>query len=149
MAAGLRPRELLGTYGLVTGAWALVAGEGAFALGSLSIVGRATSVRRAAGWALGCALLVGCTYAVLGPGPSLLLATAGSLTVRIAQIRTCLRSRTTAGVSVPTWLLLAAANAAWAVAGVLRSDLVFAWSAAAGAAASLAVVAVAHHVSAR
>lgn len=131
----------MGAYGLVTGAWVLVAGEGAFALGSLTVVVRVLPGRRAVGSVAGCAVLVVGTYAVLGSGPGLLVATAGSLAVRVTQIRACVRSRTAAGVSVPTWLLLAAANGAWAASGVLRSDPVFAWSGAAGGAASLAVAA--------
>jgi hypothetical protein len=118
----------------------LVASEGAFALGSLTIVSRLLPARRTAGWIAGCALLVGGAYAVLGPGPSLVAATAASVTARVAQIRAVVRSGTAAGVSVPTWLLLAASNAAWAAAGVLRADAFFAWSAAAGGVASLAVV---------
>ncbi len=129
----------MGTYGLATGAWVLVAGEGAFALGSLTIVSRLLSVRRAAAWAAGCASAVCCAYALLGPGPCLVAATAASVSARLAQIRAAIRSGTAAGVSVPTWLLLASSNVAWATVGVLRSDAFFAWSAAAGGVASLAV----------
>lgn len=139
----------MGTYGLVTGAWALVASEGAFALGSLIIVARALPARRAAAEAARCAALVAGAYAVLTPGTVLLAATAASLTARAAQIRACLRSGTAAGVSALAWLLLAAANTAWAAAGLLRADAVFAWSSAAGALASLAVVATCSHNAAR
>jgi hypothetical protein len=117
-----------------------VASEGAFALGSLIVVSRLVSARSTAEWAAGCALLVGSAYAVLGPGPCLVAATAASVTVRVAQIRAAIRSGTAAGVSVLTWLLLASANFAWAATGVLRSDAFFAWSAAAGGVSSLAVV---------
>jgi hypothetical protein len=130
----------VGTYGLATGEWALVASEGAFALGSLTVVSRLLPARRTAGWAAGCALLVGCAYAVLGPSPCLVAATAASVTARVAQIRAAVRSGTAAGVSVLTWLLLAAANFAWAATGVLRSDAFFAGSAAAGGVCSLAVI---------
>jgi hypothetical protein len=130
----------VGTYGLATGAWALVASEGAFALGSLTIVSRLLPARRTTGCVAGCALLVGGAYAVLGPGPCLVVAAAASVTARVAQIRSVVRSGTAAGVSVPTWLLLASSNVAWATTGALRSDPFFAWSAVAGAASSLAVV---------
>jgi hypothetical protein len=130
----------VGTYGLATGEWVLVASEGAFALGSLTIVSRLLSGRRTAGWVAGCALLMGSAYAVLGPGPCLVAATAASVTARVAQIRAAIRSGTAAGVSVLTWLLLASANFAWAATGVLRSDVFFAWSAAAGGVSSLAVI---------
>jgi len=129
----------VGTYGLATREWVLVASEGAFALGSLTIVSRLIPARRTAEWAAGCALLVGSAYTVLGPGLCL-AATAASVTARVAQIRAALRSGTAAGVSVLTWLLLASANFAWAAAGVLRSDAFFAWSAAAGGVSSLAVI---------
>ena len=131
----------MGTYGLVTSAWVLAAGEGAFALGSLIIVVRVLAGRRAVARVAGCAVLVGGGFVVLGPRPALLVATAASVAMRATQIHACVRFRTAAGVSVPTWLLLAAASGAWAAAGVLRADAVFAWSAGAGGAASLAVVA--------
>ena len=139
----------MGTFGLATGEWALVASEGAFALGSLTVVSRLLPARRTAGWAAGCAVLVGSAYAVLGTGPCLVAAAAASVTARVAQIRAAVRSGTAAGVSVPTWLLLAAANVAWAATGVLRSDAFFAWSAAAGAVSSLAVVATCTAISRR
>jgi hypothetical protein len=139
----------VGTYGLVTGEWALVASEGAFALGSLTVVSRLLTGRRTAAWTVTCAVLVWSAVAVLGPGLCLVAAAAASITARLAQIRAVLRAGTATGVAVPTWLLLAASNAAWAVTGALRGNGFFSWSAAAGAAASPAVVAacaaVSHH----
>ena len=139
----------MGTYGLATGEWVLVAGEGAFALGSLTVVSRLLPARSTAGWAAGCAVRVGGAYAALGPGLCLVVAAAASVTARVAQIRTAVRSGTAAGVSRLTWLLLAGANVAWATTGVLRADPFFAWSAAAGAVSSLAVVATCAVVSRR
>lgn len=139
----------MGTYGLVTGAWALVASEGAFALGSLTVVSRLLAARRTAAWTAACAVLVWGAFAALGPGPCLVGATAASVTARLAQIRAVLRAGTASGVAVPTWLLLAASNAAWAVTGALRGDGLFTCSAAAGGVASLSVVAACAVVSLR
>lgn len=129
------------TYGLATQQWVLLVSEGAFACGSLAIVSRLLPGRRTAMWAVACALLVAGAFAVFGAGPCLLAASLASVMTRVSQIRDVIRSRTAAGVSIPTWLVLAAANFAWAAAGLCRSDTFFAWSAAIGGLASLAVVA--------
>jgi hypothetical protein len=130
----------VGTYGLATGQWALVAGEYAFALGGLTVVARLLPARTAAARLLAVAALVVGVCAVLGPGAGLVLGAAGSCTIRVAQIRAVLRSGNAAGVSVPTWLLLAAASAAWTAVGVLRADAVLVATTAVGGLASLAVV---------
>lgn len=128
------------TYGATTGQPVLLLSEGAFALGSAAIVWRLLSAARAAASLVGCSALVGALFWWLGPGPCLILASIASFTARLAQIATSVRARSVAGVSVPTWSLLAVSNVAWAANGAVRADAVFAWSAAAGALASLLVV---------
>ncbi|MBO1756904.1 hypothetical protein [Allobranchiibius sp. CTAmp26] len=129
------------SYGLATRQWVLLASEGAFALGSLAIASRLLSLRRTAGCTAGCVVVVIGAFAVFGPGPCVLAASLGSVTVRVAQIRGVVRSGTAGGVSISTWLVLAASNFAWTAAGVANSDTFFAWSAAFGGVSSLAVVA--------
>lgn len=129
------------TYGLVTRQWVLLASEGAFALGSLAITSRLLRTRQTAGCAVGCVVVVVLAFAGIGPGPFLLAASLASVTVRLAQIREVIKLRTAEGVSILTWLVLAASNFAWTAAGLCRSDTFFAWSAAVGGLSSLAVVA--------
>lgn len=136
---GLFLGTIWATYGAATGQRVLLLSEGAFALGSAAIAWRLLPPPRAAASVLGCIALVSTLFWLLGPGACLILASIASLTARLAQIATSVRTRSAAGVSVATWLLLAASNALWAANGVVRADTVFAWSAAAGALASLIV----------
>ncbi|TLH67495.1 hypothetical protein C1S82_28390 [Mycolicibacterium cosmeticum] len=128
-------------YGLATQQWVLLISEGAFACGSLAVVSRLLAWRRTAMCTVVCTLLVAGAFAVFGPGPCLVAASLASVITRVAQIWGVLRSRTAAGVSILTWLVLATANFAWAAAGLCSSDNFFVWSAAIGGLASLAVIA--------
>jgi uncharacterized protein with PQ loop repeat len=136
---GLFLGTIWATYGAATGQRVLLLSEGAFALGSAAIAWRLLPPPRATASLLGCIGLVGTLYWLLGPGACLILASIASLTARLAQIATSVRARSAAGISVATWLLLAASNALWAANGLVRNDIVFAWSAATGALASLIV----------
>ncbi|WP_139142724.1 hypothetical protein [Humibacillus sp. DSM 29435] len=127
-------------YGVATGQWVLLLSEGAFALGSAAIVWRLLAPPRALVSLLGCISLVAVLFWLVGPGPCLILASIASLTARFAQIVTTVRTHSAAGVSIATWSVIAASNAAWAANGVQRADTIFTWSAAAGALASLLVI---------
>lgn len=129
-------------YGLATGSWVLLVSEGLFALGSLAIVLRILPGWQVIAWTLGCTVLVGTAFTTVGPGPCLLAAAFASVAIRLVQMDAVVRGGSAAGVSLPTWLLLASSNFAWAATGVLHSDAFFAWSAAVGGAFSLAVVVV-------
>lgn len=83
---------------------------------------------------------IGLAFVTVGPGWCLVAAALASVAVRLAQIMSILRAGSASGVSTLTWWLLAASDFAWAATGALRSDPFFTWSAAAGAACSLAVI---------
>lgn len=130
-------------YGTSSGVWALAFSEGAFAAGSALIVGRLMRPGRAVIVLLSSAALVAAGYLLLPAGVCLVAATVASLIARGSQVRALVVARSAAGVSTATWLLLAAANASWALVGLLRPDAFLAGSAAAICLSSLLVVAAA------
>jgi uncharacterized protein with PQ loop repeat len=111
---------LFALYGVRSHVWSLVLSEGAFTIGALLIVAALIGIKKTLGL-VGLSVFIFVAAFFLSPFEVGMLGVFGSLGMRVLQIYSTVTTKSVAGMSRGSWMLLSTNCAAWGVYGALSA----------------------------
>lgn len=132
-------------YGITSSVWGLAVSEGAFALGAAAIVAPLVGPRRTMIYVGLCAVASVLVVWLSNSTMIGVIGIAGALGMRLLQMVRTLRTRSVAGMSSGSWILLCANVTAWGLYGLRTDHWPLVVTSALALAAALALLIVARH----